>query len=110
MGSELPGGYSTVITRPSLPGHLVRSFDTSCVTFASCANSVLDMRQAEAKITFVKVINQPFPLAMLLQGPRVSAATAPTPPSQFVLRAESARFRNGSRRVARSCPEAVFSR
>ena len=30
--------------------------------------------------------------------------------SEFVLRAESARFRNGSRRVVRYCPERAFSR
>src|SRR5438445_7768780 len=42
--SELPGGYSTVIIRPSLPGRFVRSFDRSCVTLASCATSVPDMR------------------------------------------------------------------
>ena len=30
--------------------------------------------------------------------------------SEFVLRAESARIRNGSRRVVRFCPEPAFSR
>ena len=30
--------------------------------------------------------------------------------SELVLRAESARFRNGSRRVVRHCPEPAFSR
>src|SRR5712691_396859 len=57
IGSELPGGYSTVIIRPSLPGRFVRSFDRSCVTLASCATSVPDMRHASAKISFVNVIN-----------------------------------------------------
>ena len=51
------GGYSTVTIRPSLPGNSVRSFDMSCVTLASCATSVLDMRHACAKISFVNVIN-----------------------------------------------------
>src|SRR5215469_7453037 len=56
MGSELPGGYSTVIIRPSLPGKPVRSFDMSCVTSASCATSAPDMRHT-AKTCFVNVID-----------------------------------------------------
>ena len=56
-GSVLPGGYSTVIIRPSLPGRFVRSFERSSVTLASCATSVPDMRHASAKISFVNVIN-----------------------------------------------------
>src|SRR6266481_2230289 len=40
IGSELPGGYSTVIIRPSLPGKFVRSFEKSGVTFASLASVV----------------------------------------------------------------------
>src|SRR6266852_2222147 len=70
MGSELPGGYSTVSIRPSLPGRSVRSFDRSCVTLASCAPCATcapdmrhamptppDMRHASAKISFANVIN-----------------------------------------------------
>src|SRR5215471_4655093 len=57
MGSELPGGYSTVIIRPSLPGRLVRSFDMSCVTSASCATSAPDKRHATSKICFVNFID-----------------------------------------------------
>jgi hypothetical protein len=57
IGSELPGGYSTVIIRPSLPGRFVSSFDMSCVTLASCATSVLEMRHTSAKIPFANVIN-----------------------------------------------------
>ena len=34
----------------------------SCVTLASCATSVPDMRQVNAKTAFVNVINEPFAL------------------------------------------------
>src|SRR6188472_2762509 len=34
-GSTLPGGYSTVIINPSLPGNSFRSLEKSSVTFAS---------------------------------------------------------------------------
>jgi len=34
IGSDAPGGYSTVIIRTSLPGFSPRSFDMSEVTFA----------------------------------------------------------------------------
>src|SRR6476646_2097803 len=56
IGSELPGGYSTAIIRPSLPGRFVRSFDKTSVTLASCASSELDVRHASAKISFANVI------------------------------------------------------
>src|SRR5437870_900431 len=62
MGSVLPGGYSTVIIRPSLPGRFVRSFEMSCVTLASHAISVPEMRHTNAKIRFVNVINLTFRL------------------------------------------------
>src|SRR5258708_29962034 len=38
IGSELPGGYSTVIIRPSLPGKSIRSFEKSGVTLACFAD------------------------------------------------------------------------
>src|SRR6266850_1987525 len=60
MGSVLPGGYSTMTIRPSLPGRLVRSFEKSSVTLASCASSVPDMRHASAKTSFGSFINYPF--------------------------------------------------
>src|SRR6266851_7383315 len=41
MGSELPGGYSTMTIRPSLPGKSIRSFEKSDVTFASLASIVV---------------------------------------------------------------------
>src|SRR5215468_11159941 len=44
-GSELPGGYSTVIIRSSLPGISDNGFDISEVTFASCAISGLHTRE-----------------------------------------------------------------
>src|SRR5215467_673719 len=58
IGSLLPGGYSTVIIRPSFPGHSFRSFVINSVTLASCAAIVVDMRHASAKISFVN-INKP---------------------------------------------------
>src|SRR5215469_12973554 len=60
IGSTLPGGYSTVIIRPSLPGRFGRSFDRRSVTLASCASSVPDMRHASARIAFVNVIKLTF--------------------------------------------------
>src|SRR5579859_294291 len=45
-GSEEPGGYSTVIIRPSLPGMSVRSLDKTSLTFASCAISHGGVRHA----------------------------------------------------------------
>src|ERR1051326_1698601 len=101
MGSELPGGYSTVIIKPSLPGRL-RSFDISSVTFASCANSTLDVRHITANIAFVNDISclsRPhrgkwFRLAITLL---LESAT----------RAGLARFRNASRPVVRPYPEPV---
>src|SRR5215472_8070323 len=62
IGSTLPGGYSTVIIRPSLPGRFGKSFDIRSVTLASCASSVPDMRQASARISFVNFIKHPFDL------------------------------------------------
>src|SRR5690349_13497342 len=40
MGSTEPGGYSTVIIRPSLPGNSFRSLENSDVTFASLFSTV----------------------------------------------------------------------
>src|SRR5262244_1832285 len=63
MGSELPGGYSTVIISPSLlPGRFVRSFDMISVTlaswpFASWPASEPAARHASTKIPFVNLIN-----------------------------------------------------
>jgi hypothetical protein len=70
-GSELPGGYSTVIIRPSLPGNSVRFFDMSFVAFASCATSAPDMRHASAKITFVNIIKLAFRLTNAISMRRV---------------------------------------
>src|SRR5581483_4864931 len=124
MGSELPGGYSTVIIRPSLPGRVVRSFDRSCVTLASCATSVPDMRNASSKMSFVNVIDEPFDgmtrcnascaladtsglgVAREFLLDRQPIITQPT----FVLRSEPAKSRRGSRRAVRYCREAVFFR
>src|SRR5215468_10881982 len=44
-GSEVPGEYSTVIIRSSLPGISDNGFDISEVTFASCAISGLHTRE-----------------------------------------------------------------
>src|SRR6476660_9278205 len=57
MGSELPGGYSTMSIRPSLPGRFVRSFDMSCVTLASGAASVPDMSHAIARVSIMDFIS-----------------------------------------------------
>src|SRR5712664_1456052 len=51
IGSDPPGGYSTVIIRPSLPGKSVRSFEKSGVTFASLASSVPDITQTGLSLT-----------------------------------------------------------
>src|SRR5215469_15183931 len=56
LGSTLPGGYSTVIIRPSLPGRFGRSFDRRSFTLACCASSVPDMRHTNARIAFVNFI------------------------------------------------------
>src|SRR5882762_237988 len=64
IGSVLPGGYSTVIIRPSLPGSSGKSFEKSGVTFASLSWSlgckVTDIRHTNSKASFVIVINSPF--------------------------------------------------
>src|SRR6266436_8762718 len=63
IGSVLPGGYSTVIIRPSLPGKSARSFEKSGVTFASLGWSlgcnVTDIRHTNIKTNFVTVIDNP---------------------------------------------------
>src|SRR5260370_1395013 len=60
IGSVLPGGYSTVIITPSLPGNSVRSFEKSGVTFASFVSSGMDTRHTSIKISFVIVIRKGF--------------------------------------------------
>src|SRR3954447_23207613 len=76
MVSELPGGYSTVSIRPSLPGRFVRSFDRSRVTLASCAAIALDITHASAKISFVNVISEPFADRRWLNASCVVAGTS----------------------------------
>src|SRR5262245_37252957 len=77
MGSTLPGGYSTVIIKPSLPGRFVRSFDMSSVTLASCATSEADIRHAIAKITFVNLTNLSFRLTdAIFNAPGVLVGTS----------------------------------
>src|SRR5215813_2799375 len=56
MGSEPPGGYSTVSMRPSLPGMSERSFDKTWVTLVSGPTSAPVARSANTKISFVDVI------------------------------------------------------
>src|SRR6266478_8665151 len=95
IGSTLPGGYSTVIIRPSLPGRFGRSFDRRSVTLASCASSVPDIRHASTKITFANLINYSFCLTAGIQNVVCfDPYVAVTQLSELVLRAESARFRN----------------
>src|SRR5262249_62372954 len=66
MGSNEPGGYSTMIIKASLPGLSGRSFDMSDVTFAcgafadaalaGCAIAVPVMRDSRANATSMVVI------------------------------------------------------
>src|SRR3954465_1429676 len=89
MVSELPGGYSTLSIRPSLPGRFVRSFDRSRVTLASCAAIALDITQASAKISFVNVISEPFARPALVECLVCSNRhVAAMPHSEFLQRTE----------------------
>src|SRR5215472_2042512 len=67
IGSILPGGYSTVIIRPSLPGKSVSSFEKSSVTFASFESIATDIRLTSTKSIFAIVIHCPFVLTSRLE-------------------------------------------
>src|SRR6266403_1618008 len=59
IGSTQPGGYSTVIIMPSLPGNSARSFEKSVATLASLFSSVAAvtaMTHTNIKLSFVIVI------------------------------------------------------
>src|ERR1051325_9988701 len=103
IGSELPGGYSTVTISPSLPGHPVRSFDSSSVTVASCAIAALDRRHAAATITFVKLMDYS-------RCDHRVAAVATHAMSGFVRWTARARFRSASPRGVHYRLEPGFSR
>src|SRR6185437_4022678 len=108
IGSELPGGYSTVIIRPSLPGRFDRSFDNSCVTLASCAASIPHMSHARTKTNFVKLMETS--VFADTYASYASAADRATLLVRSVPRVLLARSRNESRKVLRYCWEAGFSR
>src|SRR6201996_2085470 len=57
MGSDAPGGYSTVIIRPSLPGRPERFFDKTSVTLASCAVKKGGASHTRHTIIFMNVIH-----------------------------------------------------
>ena len=70
---------------------------------------VADIRHTNIKTSFViDTNNRSFELLRFDPSSASASSQASGPP--LLLRTESAKFRNGSRRVVRYCPEPVFSR
>src|SRR5947209_648268 len=59
IGSELPGGYSTTIINPSLPGPSLSSFDKRGVTLSSSATAVSTARLSRTNHSILLFISEP---------------------------------------------------
>src|SRR5262245_23498564 len=100
IGSTLPGGYSTVIIRPSLPGASGRSFEKSDVTFASLFSTVAAVTaitHPKIKISFVIVIIKPFVFMFCLSQAHRSGCARSAEPASIWLMGDRRRSRGGLR-------------